>query len=164
MTQLKPSTLSSAGLFAGIGGIEIGLEKAGFKTRMVCEIEPGAAEVLRARLGIQVEPDIRKLRHLPRVDLLAAGFPCQDLSQAGRTAGILRRSSASHGLAVVRMAHTTPHELAATYDSLAAIVSDRLTRNERIRRTLPEDGRVRIDRQLPFVCVYRSPSPGPTSR
>ena len=48
-------------------------------------------------------------------------------------------------------------------DSLAAIVSDRLTRNERIRRTLPEDGRVRIDRQLPFVCVYRSPSPGPDS-
>jgi uncharacterized protein (TIGR02421 family) len=55
------------------------------------------------------------------------------------------------------MAQPTPHELAATYDSLAAIVRDRLTRNERIRRTLPEDGRVRIDRQLPFLCVYRAP-------
>lgn len=36
-----------------------------------------------------VEPDVRKLGALPKVDLVAAGFPCQDLSQAGRTAGIV---------------------------------------------------------------------------
>src|SRR5262245_13055889 len=40
-----------------------------------------------------VEPDVRRLRTFPKVDLIAAGFPCQDLSQAGRTAGILGKQS-----------------------------------------------------------------------
>lgn len=55
---------------------------------MVCEIEPGAARVLSHQFNVTVEPDIRKLRAFPNVDVIAAGFPCQDLSQAGRTAGI----------------------------------------------------------------------------
>jgi DNA (cytosine-5)-methyltransferase 1 len=80
--------MTAAGLFAGIGGIELGLSKAGFKTEMVCEIDPGAAAVLRQRLDIEVHPDVRKLGQLPTVEMVAAGFPCQDLSQAGRTAGI----------------------------------------------------------------------------
>jgi uncharacterized protein (TIGR02421 family) len=49
------------------------------------------------------------------------------------------------------------HETAAAYDAIAAVVAERLSRNQRIRRTLPGDGRVRIDRQLPFLCVYRAP-------
>jgi DNA (cytosine-5)-methyltransferase 1 len=85
--------LTAAGLFAGIGGIELGLSKAGFKTEMVCEIDPGAAEVLRRRLDIEVQPDVRKIDQLPTVDVVAAGFPCQDLSQAGRTAGIVGKQS-----------------------------------------------------------------------
>jgi len=88
MTRAKKNELTVAGLFAGVGGIELGLSQAGFETRMLCEIDPGAAAVLRANFGLDVEPDIRELRKLPKVDVLAAGFPCQDLSQAGRTAGI----------------------------------------------------------------------------
>lgn len=85
----SPGTLSSVGLFAGIGGIEYGLEKAGFATRLLCEIDSSAQLVLEERFpGAPVESDVRALKALPRVDLLAAGFPCQDLSQAGRTAGI----------------------------------------------------------------------------
>jgi DNA (cytosine-5)-methyltransferase 1 len=80
---------TAAGLFAGIGGIELGLSKSGFHTNMVCEIEPGAARVLSHHFHMDVEPDIRKLRALPKVDVIAAGFPCQDLSQAGRAAGIV---------------------------------------------------------------------------
>jgi DNA (cytosine-5)-methyltransferase 1 len=38
--------------------------------------------------GVPLVPDVRSIRSLPSVDLLAAGFPCQDLSQAGMTAGI----------------------------------------------------------------------------
>lgn len=41
--------------------------------------------------------------------------------------------------------------------SLADSVCRRLARNQRVRRTLPEDGRLHIDRQLPFLCVYRRP-------
>lgn len=44
------------------------------------------------------------------------------------------------------------------YERLAAVVRDRLSRNLRMRRTLPGDGRLRLDRQLPFLCVYRRPS------
>jgi DNA (cytosine-5)-methyltransferase 1 len=57
---------------------------------LFCENDPSATAVLEARFpGILVHPDVRTLRELPAgVDLVAAGFPCQDLSQAGKTAGI----------------------------------------------------------------------------
>ncbi|MEX2093431.1 MAG: tyrosine/phenylalanine carboxypeptidase domain-containing protein, partial [Pirellulales bacterium] len=58
------------------------------------------------------------------------------------------------------MASETFPEIDAAYDSVAAVVRDRLSRNLRIRRNLPEGGRVRIDRQLPFLCVYRAPATG----
>jgi DNA (cytosine-5)-methyltransferase 1 len=93
MERNKSESLTAVGLFAGIGGIELGLSRAGHRARMICEIDPGAAEVLRQRLGMSVEPDIRKLKAFPKVDLIAAGFPCQDLSQAGRTAGIVGHQS-----------------------------------------------------------------------
>ncbi len=52
------------------------------------------------------------------------------------------------------------HEIEAAFASVTAVVRDRLSRNLRIRRNLPGDGRVRIDRQLPFLCVYRAPAAG----
>lgn len=81
--------LSVAGLFAGIGGIEHGLAAAGHEAELLCEIDPGALSVLADRMPeVPRHADIRSLRSLPHVDLVAGGFPCQDLSQAGRTAGI----------------------------------------------------------------------------
>ena len=69
-------TWSAAGLFAGIGGIERGLAYAGMQTELLCEIDPGAVAVLKRRMpGVSLHTDIRKLRSLPRVDLVAAGFP-----------------------------------------------------------------------------------------
>ena len=43
------------------------------------------------------------------------------------------------------------------FDSIAQAVCLRLAKNQRSRRNLPGDGRLRIDRQLPFLCVHRSP-------
>ncbi len=40
-------------------------------------------------------------------------------------------------------------------------ISQRLERNQPVRRTLPERGRLHIDRQLPFLCVYRRPTVRP---
>lgn len=94
-----------AGLFAGIGGIERGLSRVGFQTTLLCEIDPGAIAVLERRLlGVPIESDIRNLRSLPKVDLVTAGFPCQDLSQAGRTVGIngLQSGLVDHALRLVR--------------------------------------------------------------
>ncbi|MBX3738957.1 MAG: DNA (cytosine-5-)-methyltransferase [Candidatus Didemnitutus sp.] len=84
-----------AGLFAGIGGIELGLQEAGHEGRLLCEIDAGASKVLAERFkDTEIVADVRKLRSLPKeVDLLAGGFPCQDLSQAGGTAGISGRNS-----------------------------------------------------------------------
>jgi DNA (cytosine-5)-methyltransferase 1 len=82
-------SLKVAGLFAGIGGIEQGLHRAGHVGALLCEIEPTANQVLRSHFpGIALAEDVRQLQSVGDVDLLAAGFPCQDLSQAGRTAGI----------------------------------------------------------------------------
>jgi DNA (cytosine-5)-methyltransferase 1 len=79
-----------AGLFAGIGGLESGMADAGHETVLLCEIWDPARAVLRKRFGaVPCERDVCKLRSLPGdVELLTAGFPCQDLSQAGLTAGI----------------------------------------------------------------------------
>jgi len=81
--------LKVAGLFAGIGGIEVGLHQAGHTTELLCEWDGSAQSVLRARFAdVELVGDVTEVERLPDVDLVTAGFPCQDLSQAGRTAGI----------------------------------------------------------------------------
>jgi len=78
-------------LFSGIGGIELGFERAGFKTLWFCEIDPYAQAVLRRRFpDAVVYGDITKLdfKTVPGIDILAGGFPCQDISTAGKGIGI----------------------------------------------------------------------------
>ncbi|WP_199268771.1 DNA cytosine methyltransferase [Cognatiluteimonas profundi] len=78
-----------AGLFAGIGGLERGLTRAGHVTRLLCENDAAASAVLEQRFDICPHGDVRTLARLPKeTTLVVAGFPCQDLSQAGQTAGI----------------------------------------------------------------------------
>ena len=79
-----------AGLFAGIGGLERGLAATGHETSLLCEIWDPARAVLAAQMAnVPCERDVRALKMLPNeVELLVGGFPCQDLSQAGLTAGI----------------------------------------------------------------------------
>lgn len=79
-----------AGLFAGIGGVELGFRAAGHEPVLFSEIWEPARAVLAARFGdVPNEADVRTLRDLPNsVELMVAGFPCQDLSQAGLTRGI----------------------------------------------------------------------------
>lgn len=82
--------MNVAGLFAGIGGLERGLALAGHHTSLLCEIWEPARAVLSAKMpDVLCERDVCDLKSLPQeVDLLVGGFPCQDLSQAGLTAGI----------------------------------------------------------------------------
>jgi len=82
-------SLTVAGLFAGVGGIELGLRRAGHHAEFLCEIDPLAGAVLARRFpGVPLHPDVTTLRALPKVDLVTAGFPCQDLSLAGTRAGL----------------------------------------------------------------------------
>ena len=87
--------LGVAGLFAGVGGIESGLARSGHETRLLCEIDDAACAVLSHHFPrVRLHRDVRSLGRLPAdTDLLTAGFPCQDLSQAGRVAGIEGPSS-----------------------------------------------------------------------
>lgn len=43
------------------------------------------------------------------------------------------------------------------FEDLTESICERLAKNQRVRRSLPGEGRLRVDRQLPFLCVYRSP-------
>lgn len=91
---VEPKGLTVAALFAGIGGIELGLHHAGHNTNLFCEIDPHARRVLATRFaGVKHVADVREIDRLPPADLVTAGFPCTDLSQAGRTAGIEGRNS-----------------------------------------------------------------------
>lgn len=78
------------GLFAGIGGIELGLQKAGHHAALLCDNDAAALAVLGSRFpSVPRHADVRTLRELPeRTSLITAGFPCQDPSQAGATRGI----------------------------------------------------------------------------
>ncbi len=81
--------LNVVGLFAGIGGIELGLHASGHRSVLLCDIDPAACKVLQHHFpNVALHNDVKTLERLPKTDLLVAGFPCQDLSQAGRTAGI----------------------------------------------------------------------------
>lgn len=84
------TTMRAAALFAGIGGLELGLQSAGHEAVVLSEIWDPAVAVLSARFPeVPNLGDIRDVRTLPRdIELVTAGFPCQDLSQAGNTAGI----------------------------------------------------------------------------
>ena len=88
------SGFTVAGLFAGIGGIELGLQRYGGEAEILCEYWDPANRVLGHRFPeVPLVGDVRDLRSLPAVDLVSAGFPCTDLSQAGRTKGITGQAS-----------------------------------------------------------------------
>ena len=87
---ISPYLGSAVGLFAGIGGLELGLKKAGFESTLLSENFEPAATVLKARFpASDVVGDVRELNHLPRdTQIVVAGFPCQDLSSVGPKSGI----------------------------------------------------------------------------
>jgi len=93
---MEPLTFGS--LFAGIGGMDLGLERAGMKCQWQVEIDPYCRKVLAKHWpDVRREKDVRyflagkRLRRDWRrwsVDVIAGGFPCQDISYAGRGAGL----------------------------------------------------------------------------
>src|SRR5699024_8964562 len=67
-----------------------GLSLAGFEPYALCEIEPGARAVLEARFPlVNVIKDVKDIEKLsPKIKIITAGFPCQDLSSSGQKVGI----------------------------------------------------------------------------
>jgi DNA (cytosine-5)-methyltransferase 1 len=82
--------LTFGSLFAGIGGIDLGLEWAGMVCKWQVEINPFCQKVLAKHWpDVQRYADVKECgRHnLEAVDLIAGGFPCQPHSQAGKQRG-----------------------------------------------------------------------------
>lgn len=89
----KPTAVS---LFAGVGGFDLGAELAGFEVIGQVEIDKNCQEVLRQRFpNALLHDDVttaiawaKENDLIGRVDIVCGGFPCQDVSVAGKRAGI----------------------------------------------------------------------------
>jgi hypothetical protein len=84
-TELAPAPFRFIDLFAGIGGIRLGLEQSGGTCVYSVEIDPHARRTYEANFGPCEAADVREVdpADLPSYDVLAAGFPCQPFSLAG---------------------------------------------------------------------------------
>lgn len=92
--EAKPNReFTSIELFAGAGGLAIGLEEAGLKCLALNEIDKWAAETLRHNRPDWnvIEDDVRNVsfkKYKHKVDLVTGGFPCQAFSYAGKKLGL----------------------------------------------------------------------------
>ena len=78
-------------LFSGIGGLELGLERAGMEVVWQVELDKQARSVLRRHWPeVSIYEDVRDVgrSNLDGVDLICGGFPCQDVSVAGKREGL----------------------------------------------------------------------------
>lgn len=93
MHSPRKQKLKVLDVFSGIGGFSLGLERAGgFETKAFCEVDTYCQKVLNKHWpNVQVFPDIRSLTHKNidfKPDLICGGFPCQDISYAGKGQGL----------------------------------------------------------------------------
>ena len=99
--------LTVGSLFSGIGGIELGLERTGyFKTIWQVENDDYCNKVLAKHWPkVRRFGDIRTVKELPYADLICGGFPCQDISVAGKGKGITGERSGlwKEFLRIIRM-------------------------------------------------------------
>ena len=87
---MKTSQFAVSGLFAGVGGIELGFQKAGFSPVFANEIDEKASVTYQLNHKHKLlTQDINQLssKDIPRTDVLTGGFPCQAFSLAGYRKG-----------------------------------------------------------------------------
>lgn len=88
-------------VFSGIAGFSLGLERSSMETAAFCEVCPEARAVIKKHWpDTPVFDDVRTLNAntissagIKRIDVIAGGFPCQDISIAGKQAGLKGKRS-----------------------------------------------------------------------
>lgn len=116
-------------LFSGIGGLELGLERAGMRTVWQAEVDPYASRVLAKHW-----PDVPNLGDVARVDwdaverpdLICGGFPCQPWSVAGQRKGKDDERWLWPEFATVPTPLTTTVPMILTEERMAALIADML--------------------------------------
>jgi DNA (cytosine-5)-methyltransferase 1 len=124
-------TLKVLDLFSGIGGFSLGLERTGgFKTVAFCEIEPYCRAVLKKHWpNVPCYDDVRTAE-FPDADIVVGGFPCQDVSCAGKRAGLAGERSGLYrelvrALRLVRPKHAIVENVAALLgDGMGTVLGD----------------------------------------
>lgn len=92
--------LKMLSLFSGIGGIDLAAQWAGIETVAFCEIEQFCQKVLKKHwTGVKIYDDVRSINReqlqkdgIRTIDIVAGGFPCQDLSIAGNGVGLVDKN------------------------------------------------------------------------
>ncbi len=133
---MNPITFGS--LFAGIGGIDLGFERCGMQCKWQVEINDYAQKVLAKHWPkVHRERDIRECsaRNLDWVDIIAGGFPCQDISYAGLGAGLDGERSGLFFEAIRLVRELQPR--AVVLENVAALLTRGL---DRVLGTLAEIG------------------------
>ena len=88
---MRCEAVTVGSLFAGIGGFDLGFERAGFDIKWQVEIDPYCQKVLAKHWSdVKRYGDICDVtgKQLGYVDVITGGFPCQDISTTGKGAGI----------------------------------------------------------------------------
>lgn len=83
--------MTSGSLFSGIGGFDLGLERSGMVCEWQVEIDQKCRDVLAYHWpDVERYEDVRDVgrRNLEPVDIITGGFPCQDVSVAGKREGL----------------------------------------------------------------------------
>jgi DNA (cytosine-5)-methyltransferase 1 len=130
--------LTFGSLFAGIGGIDLGFERCGMRCKWQVEINDYATKVLEKHWPeVHRERDIRQCgaSNLERVDIIAGGFPCQDISYAGLGAGLDGERSGLFFEAIRLVRELRPR--AIVLENVAALLTRGL---DRVLGTLAEIG------------------------
>ena len=80
--------LTFASLFTGIGGFDLGFERAGLECVLQCEIDHHCQTLLKDKWPhVKKEPDVKRVKRVS-ADVICGGFPCQDVSVAGKRKGL----------------------------------------------------------------------------
>ena len=131
-------SLTFGSLFAGIGGFDLGFERAGMACKWQVEIDDYANRVLAKHWPhVHRERDIRQCgkHNLEAVDVICGGFPCQDISYAGLGAGLEGERSGLFFEAIRVVRELTPRIV--VLENVAALLTRGL---DRVLGTLAEIG------------------------